>query len=160
MSIIFTCYYWVSISGRKIEWKNHRGTDSNWKLSCCCLFYTHWIWFFNRLNTGIPENWHMVLLWQLLDCLTDDVILYVLCNTTCQKWTCTYFLSNEREKLTIVTRVILQWYLSPGNNPVKNISSDTVICGSKNHSYFAVWITVQAEDLKLLIHKINGRQSL
>lgn len=37
------------------------------------------------VNIGIPENWRMVLLWQLLDCLTDDLTLYVFYNTACQK---------------------------------------------------------------------------
>lgn len=29
----------------------------------------------HMVNTGVPENWHTVLLWQLLDCLTNDLTL-------------------------------------------------------------------------------------
>lgn len=85
----------------------------------------------HTVNIGISENWHTVLLWQLLDGLMDDLTLCFI-NTACQKCTCMYFLCNKGKKLAVCSRDILQWYICPRYNPVKNASNDTVICGSKS----------------------------
>lgn len=112
----------------------------------------------HTVNNGVPENWHTVLLWQLLDGLMDDSMLCFI-NTACQKCTCTYFLCNKGKNLAVVSRDILQWYICPKYKLVKNASSDTVIFGSKS-ILTLLYELAQAEDLKLLIHKINGRWSL